>query len=380
MKQYHDLLKSILEKGTIKSPARENMPSTKTLFGYQMRFDLSEGFPMLTTKKLSFKNIVIELLWFLKGDTNIKYLVDNGCNIWNEDGYNFYIKKCREQGILQRLSYEQFVDAIKNNSDVWGDLLTQPELPKNYVLGDCGKQYGYLWRRIEDYKTIIDDKPKIIDQLDILIKSLKNNPESRRHIITAWNPATLDDMALNACHSFVQFNCRKLTSYERENYYALINNFTEEQRYEMNPNASDDDVHQIMDDNNIPKYYLDCQMYQRSCDVFLGCSYNTVSYSLLTHIIAKMCNMIVGDFIHTFGDVHIYDNHMDAVNEILTRDVNKYPLPNLIINSCPEIDWQTSDLDDIIDSIIGKEMETFKLENYQSYPTIKAELSTGLIK
>lgn len=386
MKQYHDLLQLILDKGTWKEPARENMPRTKAIFGHQMRFDLSEGFPILTTKKVSFKNIVVELLWFLKGDTNIKYLVDNGCNIWNEDAYNFYQKLCKKQNLSRTISFELFCSYIKNAKSLEelkddSFLNSKNELlsliPQNYVLGDCGKQYGALWRKwgFKDFfgGKCITYETYPIDQIAEVIKSLQTNPEGRRHIITAWNPNTLDQMALNACHVLVQFNCRKLTFWQRVNLM-----------YQPNAISTSGDlrlVEESLNDANIPKYYLDCQLYQRSGDVFLGVPYNIASYALLTMMFSQILNMVPGDFIHTFGDVHIYENHISQVEEQLSRDVNKYPLPKLDLSLIENAlkNWELIGLDNIFQSL-SEHISDFKLDNYQSYPTIKAELSTGLKK
>jgi thymidylate synthase len=373
MQQYHELLKNIKKFGSYKSPARKGMPGGTSLFGYQFRHNLSEGFPLLTTKKMYWKGVVIELLWFLKGYTNIKYLIDNGCNIWNGDAYNYYQKLCKKNGILKRVSFEDFIQLVKGEK-VLTENLDEPEKPKNYVWGECGKQYGWLWRHWECLTNtdVLEETQhgfiiaKEKDQLLDLINGLKENPESRRHIITAWNPATIDDMALPACHSFVQFNVRKISSFERENYYAKTMGYTQQERYEMNPNCTDDEVDVIMDNHNIPKYYLDCQLYQRSADAFLGVPFNIASYSLLIHIIAKYTNMIPGEFIHTFGDAHIYDNHINAVEEQLTRDYTKYKLPEVRL-----------DFDSSVD-ISNLEYNMFNLLDYQSYPSIKAELSTGM--
>jgi len=264
MKQYHKHLEEILTKGTYKAPAREGMPGTTSLFGYQNRYDLSEGFPLLTTKKMNFNHIVTELLWFLKGDSNIKYLVDNGCNIWNEDAYNYFNKLCKEINILP-FEYNTFIDKVKS-----GNLDSSINL-KNYKLGDTGQQYPTLWRKwfshynfdnnAEVYretiaKAFVVNSHVEIDQVSELIEGLKKNPMSRRHIITAWNPATLDDMALNACHAFVQFNCRQTTGKEKKDWFW-------ENVYSSYPNTKEDW-------EKIPKYKLDCQMYQRSADMFLG--------------------------------------------------------------------------------------------------------------
>lgn len=381
MKQYHQLLREIKEKGTYKPAAREGMPGTISLFGYQMRFNLQEGFPLVTTKKVSFKNIVVELLWFLKGDTNIKYLVDNKCNVWNEDAYNYYLKKCKEHNINEKdiLSFEHFIGAIKLNSLEElkeGNILTK----YNYTLGDCGKQYGWLWRKWSNKDEIvptISGPTKLevqgIDQLKELIDGLKNNPMSRRHIITAWNPATLDDMALNACHAFVQFNCRPIPWEEKlemakRHPNVDMENLAITEAAAGNPNFGP-----------IPQYYLDCQIYQRSCDTVLGLPYNIASYALLTEILCKICNMVPGEYIHTFGDVHIYENHLPAVEEQLQRDCRE--LPKLVFS-----EWFNNSINENQQAIVLNEWieslkhEDFKLDNYNPHPKLENEtkLFTGL--
>jgi thymidylate synthase len=400
MKQYLDLAKAVIDKGTYKAPSREGMPGTTSLFGYQFRCDLSEGFPLLTTKKVSFKNIVHELLWFLKGDTNIKYLVDNGCNIWNEDAYNYYCKRMKELDHYLHsnkrwhpISFIDFVQLIKD-----GEIGST--IP-NYKFGDCGKQYGWLWRNWEgeskgssilidvnmipsikfseteksliELRSIAKESGIIpfesnkfkssIDQIKNIIEGLKNNPESRRHIISAWNPATLDDMALNACHALVQFNCRPLTEAQKEDWRLQASSKV---LYKTNKDTGFTEV----DHSVVPEYYLDCQMYQRSADVFLGVPFNIASYALLTHILAKICNMVPGDFIHTFGDVHIYDNHMDQIETQLSRETKELPTLKL----AEDIDWENYDIDKIWDW--GTQL--FELKGYDPHPAIKGKLSTGL--
>ena len=273
MKAYHDLLKHILENGTQKTDRTGT--GTKSVFGYQMRFDLSEGFPMVTTKKVHLKSIIYELLWFLKGDTNIKYLTENGVRIWNE----------------------------------WAD--------EN---GDLGPVYGHQWRNWNS---------EGIDQIKELINTLKTNPDSRRMLVSAWNPSVMPDTskpfsenvangkaALPPCHAFFQF------------YVA---------------------------DNK-----LSCQLYQRSADVFLGVPFNIASYALLTMMVAQVCDLEVGDFVHSFGDVHIYSNHQEQVDLQLSRDFR--PLPTMKIN--PKI----KDIDDFT-------FEDFELIGYDPHPTIKASVA-----
>jgi len=372
MKQYLELAQKVLDEGTFKPAARENMPSTISLFGAQFRHKLSDGFPLLTTKKINFKNVVTELLWFMKGDTNIKYLVDNGCNIWNEDAYNYY-KKLNPTGAML---FEEFVQRVKvtERKDF------PPKNKSGYILGDCGKQYGWLWRSWE--KFIYDDysswrapwqPTKPVDQLSELIEGLKTNPMSRRHIITAWNPATLDDMALNACHSFVQFNCRPVPFHKVAKLLGKNTLELTTENIEL--------INKDWENSKLPKYYLDCQLYQRSADLMLGVPYNIASYSLLIHIICKITNMIPGDFIHTFGDVHIYEDHVDAIKEQLSRTPDI--LPNLYIytefwltetHECGVGNFN-SDLDALIQSWY---IEDFQFKNYNPQSSIKVKLSTGL--
>jgi len=263
MKQYLELLKHIKNNGTPKGDRTGT--GTLSTFGYQMRFDLSKGFPCITTKKLHIKSIIHELLWFLKGDTNIKYLQDNNVRIWNE----------------------------------WAD--------EN---GELGHVYGYQWRSWP--------KPDgtHVDQISQLINDIKTNPNSRRLIVSAWNVGELDNMALPPCHAFFQF---------------YVNNNK-----------------------------LSCQLYQRSADVFLGVPFNIVSYALLTMMVAQVCNLEVGEFIHTFGDIHIYNNHIEQVNLQLSRTPKK--LPEIKINPT-------------IKDIFNFKYEDFELINYNPHPHIKGEVA-----
>ena len=263
MYQYLDLLKFILENGVEK----DDRTGTGTLstFGYQMRFNLAEGFPLLTTKKLHLKSIIYELLWFLQGDTNVKYLQDHGVRIWNE----------------------------------WAD--------KN---GELGPVYGKQWR------SWSSTDGTSIDQISDVINTIKTNPSSRRLIVSAWNVGEIDKMALPPCHALFQFY--------------------------------------VVDGK------LSCQLYQRSADVFLGVPFNIASYSLLTMMIAQVCDLGVGDFVHTFGDVHLYKNHIEQAKMQITRE--PYSLPRMMIN--PEVK-----------SIFDFKYEDFVLEGYQAHPHIKAEIS-----
>lgn len=287
MKQYIDLCNYILNNG-VKKDDRTGT-GTISVFGYQMRFNLGEGFPLLTTKKVHLKSIIHELLWFISGSTNIKYLVDNDVRIWNDWPYDLYKKSPDFQGE----TIEEFAAKIKESD----------EFAKKY--GNLGPVYGKQWR---DFNGV--------DQLSNLIEQIKTNPNSRRLIISAWNPAEVDKMALPPCHSFMQF------------YVA--------------------------------EGKLSCQLYQRSADVFLGVPFNIASYALFTMMIAQVCGLEPGDFVHTLGDAHIYLNHLDQVNKQIKRSLR--PLPKMIIN--PNVK-----------SIFDFKYEDFTLLNYNPHSGIKGKVA-----
>lgn len=289
MKQYHALLNEILEKGTDRLDRTST--GTRSIFGYQMRFDLAEGFPLLTTKKVHFKSVVHELLWFITGSTNIRPLVLNNVRIWNEWPYERFVKS----DAYNNESLDDYVERIKND---------QTFADKH---GNLGPVYGKQWR---DFNGV--------DQLKQLIEGIRHNPFSRRHIISAWNPAELENMALPPCHMMMQF----YVSSDRKR--------------------------------------LSCQLYQRSADVFLGVPFNIASYALFTHLIAQVCDLEAGEFIHTFGDVHIYNDHMEQVALQLSRE--PLPLANLRLNP-------------MIKEIEDFRYEDIELLDYQSHPAIKAKVS-----
>ena len=289
MKQYLDLCRHIMENGELRGDRTGT--GTKSCFGYQMRVDLREGFPLLTTKKVFFKGIAKELLWFITGNTNIQPLVKEGVRIWNEWPYEKYRKSENYQGETM----EEFIEKVKTND----------EFALKY--GELGPVYGHQWR---DFFGV--------DQLDQLIHDLKENPFSRRHIISAWNPAQIKDMALPPCHAFMQF-------------YVSAD-----------------------------KKYLSCQLYQRSADVFLGVPFNIASYSLFTHMIAQVCGYEAKEFVHTFGDVHIYTDHFEQIETQLSREPRK--LPTLKIN--PEVK-----------SIYDFKFEDFEIVDYDPHPAIKGKVS-----
>lgn len=292
MLQYHHFLQHILDKGTKK----EDRTGTGTIsvFGYQMRFDLNDGFPLVTTKKLHLKSIIHELLWFIAGDTNIQYLCKNGCNIWNDWPYTKYQKSNAYQGETMKAFATKIIE--------------DDAFAKQY--GELGPVYGHQWRHWPD------GKGGEIDQLSILIQNLKNNPDSRRHIISAWNVADIENMTLPPCHTLFQF-------------YVIEGK-------------------------------LSCQLYQRSADAFLGVPFNIASYALFTMMIAQVCNLKLGDFVHTFGDAHIYLNHIEQAQLQLSR--TPFALPQVQIN--PEIK-----------SIFNFKYEDFTLQNYQSHSHIKGEVA-----
>ncbi|MBQ3043057.1 MAG: thymidylate synthase [Alistipes sp.] len=266
MKQYLELLAKIRHEGVV----RDDRTGTGTMgiFGYQMRFDLGKGFPLLTTKRVFMKGVIHELLWFLKGDTNIKYLVDNGVHIWDSDAYRYYNELCIKHGVLP-VDMDTFLAAAGVESPIEG-----------YRFGDLNHVYGYQWRSWRSYQG------ESIDQIKQVIDTIKHNPSSRRMIVSAWNVAEVGEMALPPCHTMFQF-------------------FVAEGK-------------------------LSCQLYQRSGDSFLGVPFNIASYALLTMMIAKECGLQPGDFVHTLGDAHLYLNHIEQADEQLSREPRQ--LPTLRLN------------------------------------------------
>lgn len=338
MEQYQELLKNILQNGVEKESGRANMPNTIGISHATMKFDLKDGFPLLTTKKMYLKGIIHELLWFLRGDTNIKYLVDNNVNIWNGDAYRWYLTKHEQYNSHYELikSIEEFVDTIKHSDSS----IVQTGIP-NYKLGDLGKVYGYQWRNQNG-----------VDQVKEVLEGLKSNPYSRYHIIDGWNKADFKDMALPPCHLLYQFIVRPLSQDEQQ-HYAITHDM-----YDGVGGWSE----------KVPKFYLDLNMYQRSCDTFLGVPFNIASMSLLLMIFAKASGMQPGVATWIGGDTHLYVTHKEQANEQIERLARKLPTLTITkgINSLQDIENLT--------------IEDFKLDGYDPHPAIKAELSTGLKK
>ena len=334
---YQNLLKDILENGTKK---RTRNGEVMSLFGKQIRHKMSEGFPLLTSKKMYFKGILVELLWFLKGDTNIKYLLDNDCHIWDGDCYQAYVLSHNfiiNQGI-EILSQEEFIDRIKTNN----------EFSKEW--GELGPLYGSQWRKWGGNKGI--------DQITNLINELKSNPDSRRLMVNAWNLSDLNKMTLPPCHYGFQVYTRELSLYERINLFMRGKKV---ERFLEKITIKD------LDDSNIPIRSISLMWNQRSVDSPLGLPFNIASYGLLLEIIAKMVNMVPDELIGNLGDCHIYSNQIDGVKEQLTRD--SFSLPKLIMSDKINLN---EGIDEFLNSCSVKD---FFIEGYQSHSKINIPLS-----
>jgi thymidylate synthase len=325
--QYNNLLKDILENG-IKKQTRNG--EVISVFGRQIRHNMSDGFPLLTGKKMFFKGIVTELLWFLRGDTNIKFLVDNGCHIWDGDAYKRYVNSPE---VKIPYSKEDFINKIKTDKE-WED-----------KWGDLGPIYGKQWRNWNGDNFIYGDFKNGIDQITNLINDLKTNPDSRRLMVSAWNVGELDQMVLPPCHYGFQVYTRELSDEERLNWYK-----------ERNLKYSNT--------GPLPKRAISLMWNQRSVDTFLGLPFNIASYGLLLEIIAKEVNMVPDQLIGNLGDVHLYLNHIEQAKEQIER--TSFELPTLKIEG---------DEPSIIEKTRYWNPEDFVINNYQSHPSIKAPLS-----
>ena len=338
-KSYHKLLNEILKKGyKYEDPNRKDVHRIE-IPSYQIKHDFKDGFPAITTKKLYWKGIVGELLFFLRGDTNIKYLLDNNINIWNKDAYNYYCKNVRNP-----LSFEIWLDNIKSHN------LYEKS-------GDLGRVYGSQWRNFMGYA---DD----VDQFSNLIKELKKTPMSTKHIVTAWNPAELEDMALPPCHWSFEILVQPLSVYERE----LI---AKEKIYDKWYMSRRSQMESLFDSHNILKYGFTLKWHQRSVDTFLGLPFNIASYALLAQIIGKLTNMKPKGIIGDLSNVHIYEEHLDAVKTQLKRDTD---LPD---SKCEleTFGGFKMDMNENIDQwLSSKEISDFNLTGHSEQKAIKAKM------
>ena len=333
--QYQELLQAILDYGVIKKDRTGT--GTKSMFGYTFRHNMSWGFPLLTTKKMAWKTMVTELLWFLKGDTNIKYLVDNDCHIWDGDAYQGYLKRVGNG--LQPATKERFIEMIKNGEESRVDA-------NGWRIGDLGPIYGKQWRSWTNYPS--DDwLPDTTDQIQNLINELKTNPDSRRLMVSAWNVGELDQMVLPPCHYAFQVYTRELSESERFNWYGN----------KIGSHMHHDHIVQEMDENNVPTRAISLMFNLRSSDAFLGLPFNIASYALLLTMIADEVNMIPDQLIGNLGDTHLYLNHIEQAQEQITR--TPYPLPTVQVR----------------DGIFCSSVNDIILENYVCHPPIKAPLS-----
>jgi thymidylate synthase len=387
-KDYTALLQDILDNGVTKKDRTGT--GTISVFGRQIRHKMSDGFPLLTTKKMYFKGIVAELLWFLRGDTNIKYLVDNGCHIWDGDAYKRFSQIRKSMLMLKPPAsedklreYIEWYEQVTTQEEFINKIKTDDEFAKKW--GDLGPIYGKQWRDWNGRKTDgfieyetngYSEHIKGIDQIANLINELKTNPDSRRIIVSAWNVGELDQMVLPPCHYGFQVYTRELTASERITYKTTkqTNFLNSNDLFDfIKSNVSidlDSEVNKKCDESNIPTRAISLMWNQRSVDTPLGLPFNIASYGLLLTILGKMVNMVPNELIGNLGDCHIYLNQVDGVKEQLTRE--PYPLPTLKINLGNE-NWHLLELDEVLNTI---DLDTtFKVENYQSHPTIKLPLS-----
>lgn len=348
--QYQDLLKSIIDYGIEKSDRTGT--GTKSIFGYTIRHNMRDGFPLLTTKKMAWKTMVTELLWFLQGNTNIKYLVDNGCHIWDGDAFKNFLQKSEGDPDLI-WNKEQFINLIKNDEKFakeWGEL---------------GPIYGKQWRKWQGWMDLNDgDRRGSIwyDQIQRLIHELKTNPDSRRLLVSSWNVAELDDMILPPCHYSFQVYTREL-SYEERYKIWLENNYETGFEPDLKNKINFDDEYWMP----TPTRAISLMWNQRSVDTFLGLPFNISSYALLLMLLGKEVNMIPDQLVGNLGDTHLYLDHLDQAKEQLSREPYELPTVNLNFDFTYidgyKIDWEKIDISKI------------ELRNYKSHPSIKAPLS-----
>ena len=358
-KHYQALLQDILDNGVEK--ADRTGTGTISVFGRQIRHKMADGFPLLTTKKMAWKSIVAELLWFLRGDTNIKFLLDYDCHIWDGDAYKGYEAQCVTHSV-DPMSKEQFISAIKLGNNKQPHFI--PDLT-GYKLGDLGPIYGKQWRQWQGWMDMRGNEKGSLwyDQILQLVHSLKTNPDSRRLMVNAWNVAELDQMVLPPCHYGFQVYTRELSKFERSRWWGL----PEGEHF----------LDEVLDKYNIPKRAISLMWNQRSVDTFLGLPFNIASYALLLEIIAKEVNMIPDELIGNLGDVHLYSNHIHQAKAQILR--KPYSLPKVQIT---ERNWYQHELvkerlgpKTFSEKILSYRPDCFELIGYESHSGIKAPLS-----
>jgi thymidylate synthase len=338
---YQTLLRHILSNGVVKKDRTGT--GTLSTFGCQIRHEMSDGFPLLTTKKMAIKTMITELKWFLKGDTNIKYLVDNGCNIWNGDAFKNYISKTNEYKGNWPDTMDEFIEQIK----------TDDEFAKKW--GDLGRIYGAQWREWIGFEQFDNHAETIyVDQIANLIRNIKENPDSRRLMVTAWNPSELHQVVLPPCHYGFQVYTRELTFAERYKYYSGSDKTWEEGGGNAYGKITGMDM---MDDDEVPTRAISLMWNQRSVDTFLGLPFNIASYGLLLELLAVEVNMIPDELIGNLGDTHLYSNHKVQAATQLGRE--GFDLPKIKLSNVNLLEGQFD----------------YKLINYNYHPSIKAELS-----
>ncbi len=371
--QYQGLLKSILSYGTTKTDRTET--GTLSIFGYTIRHNMSEGFPLLTTKKMAWKTMVTELLWFLKGDTNIKYLVDNNCHIWDGDAYKNYIRKI--ETYTNNLILPNDLSEFQESMDIVGNQIKSHALSKEEFInkietddkfakkwGDLGPIYGKQWRQWQGWMTTSDGSVGSIwyDQISRLIHLLKSDPDSRRMMVNAWNVGELDEMILPPCHYGFQVYTRELSYSER---YRLWFNKNYETGMEYDENVVPDFENGYYD--KTPKRAISLMWNQRSVDTFLGLPFNIASYGLLLMLLGKLTNMIPDQLIGNLGDTHLYLDHIEQAKEQIERE--PFNLPTL------DLDFDFKFKDGYLVDWDEIKFEDLKLKNYKFHPSIKAPLS-----
>jgi thymidylate synthase len=352
-RQYLDLMQDILTNGNKKETRAGTVLS---VFGRTMRFDLSEGIPLLTTKKVYTRGVIIELLWFLKGDTNIKYLVENKVNIWNDDAYRFYKETVNKEFIehehvnkMNIVSKEEFISNVLSEKTI-EYRESENGITKNYKFGDLGPVYGEQWRNFNSDN---------IDQISDCIDKLKNNPDDRRILCIAFNPAMIKEMALPPCHVMFQFYTSKMSFEERYLYYCKENSNYED----ISKGKSVEYIEKELDDIKVPVRKLSCMWTQRSCDVCAGIPFNMASYAFLTYMMCEVCNMAPGELIASMGDTHIYMNHVKNAEEQIQRKGNE---TLAVLRFARNI----TDIDDF-------KFEDFIIDGYKPDSPIKYQLNVG---